>query len=128
MFGDVLHKRIKELSKTKDTTQQVMSSFWYCLRDIILEEIKNCDTDVKSDEAIRTYYNILKANEKYLPSSVKKKLPSNNQEKYRVCNRNLWSSNAWHPVGLENEIATTLVLNIDRKGYCRIYKGGKSVC
>lgn len=128
MFGDILHKRIKELSKTKYTSQKTMDSFWYCLRDIILEEIVNCDQNIESDEAIRTYYNILKANEKYLPSSVKKKLPSNNQEKYRVCNRNLWSSNAWHPIGLENEIATTLVLNTERKGYKRIYQGGKVVC
>ena len=128
MFGEVLRNRIEELSETTYTRKKDMSSFWYRLRDIALEEISHYSGEIDSGEAIETYYTILKANEQSLPDEAKEILPSNGQERYRVCNRNLWSSNSWHPIGLENTTTTTVTINDKRRGNKRIYKGGKSEC
>lgn len=126
MFGDVLKSRITELSDTQFSRRKDMSSFWFCLQDIIINEINNYNGKIDSNLAIEIYYNILKSNEHLLPDFAKCRL-NNGQERYRVCNRNLWSSNAWHATGLEgvSTITTTLSINIDRKGNKRTYLGRK---
>jgi hypothetical protein len=52
-------------------------------------------------------------------------LPSNKQKRYRVINRNLFSSNAFHADGLANHdyIEAYKEINADKKGERIVYKG-----
>ena len=61
------------------------------------------------------------------PPYFLEKLSSNHQERYRVINRNLWSSNAFHPNGLANqkEILAYKEINEDKKGERIVYQGVK---
>lgn len=95
MFGDVLRKKAYLLaSATIKKTGE--NAFWVILRDIAVEDIKACYPDkVDSVNAVPLYYSILKENERYIPAEFLEKMESNGQEKYRVKNRNMWTSNAF---------------------------------
>jgi len=124
-FGDVLRKKINLLSYA--TKKKVgHDAFWEILKRIAIEDILDIyPQKVDSDIAIPIYFEILQENEHLLPDYFCRILPSNGQERYRVINRNLFSSNAFHPDGLANhqDIEAYRELNEDKKGDKIIYKG-----
>lgn len=125
MFGDMLLKNIS-LLKNSDEKKTSNNSFWIILRRIAVLDILNVyPGKVDSDIAVPIYYKILKSCENYIPSYFKVKLKSNNQERYRVINRNLWTSNAFHPDGLANqrEIKAEKEINEAKKGDRIVYQG-----
>ncbi len=127
MFGDVLRKNIGRLSNASEKKSDV-DTFWIILRDIAVEDIKSVyPSRVDSDTAIGVYYEILNENEDKLPPYYVQKLPSNKQERYRVLNRNMWSSNAFHPDGLANQkgIDAYSEINESKKGERIVYSGRK---
>ncbi len=129
MFGDVLRKKAY-LLENSSTNKKAGNAFWIILRDIAKEDIIDCHPEeVDSDIAVGVYYDILKENEKYISDYYKTILPSNHQERYRVLNRNLFTSNAFHPDGLANQngIEAHYVYNEERKGKRIVYKGVKNV-
>lgn len=128
MFGDVLKKRLYELQKSS-LKKSDYNAFWRVLRNIAVEDIlKIAPLKVDSDIAIAIYYDILSKNEGILPATLRMKLNSNNQERFRVVNRNLWSSNAFHPEGIANQpgIKTLVKMNENRKGKKIIFWGEKN--
>ena len=128
MLGDVLKKRVSELKGTTDT-KGGPNPFWKKLRDIAREEIITlAPSKVDSNRIIPMYYKILSQNLDCLPEGMKKVLPSNKQERYRVAVRNLFSTNvnnARHPEGLANQpgIKAYQVYNSDRRGKKTVYQG-----
>lgn len=125
MLGDVLKKRVQELSRAS-SSKNGDDAFWVILRDIAREEIISLyPQKVDSDIIVPLYYEILKENAMYIPEEFREKLPSNNQEKFRVKNRNLFTSNAFHPDGLANQdgIIAYKEINPSKKGYRIIYQG-----
>lgn len=126
MFGDVLRSKVSLLADSS-VKKSDYNAFWVVLRDIAVEDINACYPEkVDSANAITIYYFILKNNEQYIPSDLIARLPSNGQERYRVINRNLWSSNAFHPDGLANQtgIVAERVFNCNRRGERIVYQGG----
>ena len=67
MIGDVLKKRIAELSNSSNNKRSP-NAFWIILRDIAKEEIINYGGKIDSDEIIPIYYDIMSENLKYIPS------------------------------------------------------------
>lgn len=104
-FGDCLKRNLLnnefmncEQKKTGST------AFWVKLRDIAVEDLKTCyPQKIDSDIAIKIYYSIFLENLEHLPDFICQILPSNGQERFRVANRNLFSSNAFHTDGLANQ-------------------------
>lgn len=128
MFGDVLRKKAYLLSSAS-TKKVGENAFWVILRNIAAEDIRACYPDkVDSANAVPLYYSILKENEQYIPSEFLETMESNGQEKYRVKNRNMWTSNAFHPDGLANQngIIAERILNENRKGDRIVYQGDGS--
>lgn len=126
MFGDVLRRDLWKL-KNVSTKKVGTNVFWIVLRDIAVEEIKSVyPKKVDSDTAIGVYYEILSQNEDKFPRYFSVKLKSNKQERYRVINRNMWSSNAFHPDGLANQDGITAYteINESKKGSRIVYLGG----
>lgn len=124
-FGDVLKKRIGELTNSSKN-KNASDAFWIILRDIAVEEINSIYPHrVDSNVAIPIYYDILSSNEEFLPAYFCEILPSNKQERYRVLNRNMWRSNAFHPEGLANQpyVNARIEVNTDRYGTCIVYQG-----
>lgn len=115
MIGDVLVKNIEKLSTV---TKKGKNKFWIILRDIAKEEIIEYGDKIDSDIIIDIYYSIMCEHLEYIPDYYKEKLPSNNQERFRVICRNLFSSNATNPDGLANQdgIKAYEVDNPRRKG------------
>ena len=124
-FGDVLRRNMHQLSTASENKCDA-NAFWIILRDIAVQEILEIyPSRVDSDIAIEVYYNILSDNAVLLPSYFKVKLRSNNQERFRVINRNMWTSNAFHTEGLANQPQVSAVkeINPDRKGEKIVYQG-----
>lgn len=125
MFGDVLREKVYTLSTTT-ASKGGSNTFWARLRDIAVEDIKSYyPNKVDSVNAIQIYFDILQHNEQYIPQELVEVLPSNGQERYRVQNRNMWSSNAFHPDGIANQpgIVATRELNETRRGERIVYQG-----
>ena len=104
-FGDCLKRRLKngDFLNCEDKKTSP-NAFWIVLRDTAVQDIHECyPQKIDSDIAIRLYYGILYDNMDYLPDFICSVLPSNKQERFRVVNRNLFSSNAFHPDGLANQ-------------------------
>jgi hypothetical protein len=123
-FGDVLRKKIHLLSFASESKFGT-NAFWEILKRIAVEDIYEIyPQKVDSDIAIPIYFEILQENESLLPVYFCQKLPSNHQERYRVINRNLFSSNAFHPDGLANQegILAHKEINVDKKGYRIVYQ------
>lgn len=126
MIGDILKKRIYELSNATDGSDTKGGlKLWQILRDIAFEEIKNIAPDrVSSSDIIPIYYRIVLENVDVLPNYCRETLPSNKQERFRVAIRNMLVTNAFHPDGLANAagIKAIRVVNSDRRGSRIIYK------
>jgi len=126
-FGDVLKRNIHNLSEASEGKND-SNAFWIILRDIAVMEIMAIyPQKVDSDIAVDVYYNILSENSLSLPPYFKQKLKSNKQERFRVINRNMWTSNAFHAEGLANQpsIKAYKELNPYRKGEKIVYQGIK---
>ena len=126
-FGDVLKKRIRELSDAS-VNKKSDDTFWIKLRDIAVEEINMIYPDeIDSSIAVEIYYEILNDNVDFLPEYYREKLKSNNQERFRVVNRNMWTSNAYHADGLANQkyVHSKKLINSNRVGRKIIYLGDK---
>lgn len=126
-FGDYLREHIYLL---QDASVKKVGSdaFWEILKRIAVQEILRVfPMRVDSDTAVPIYYEILSENEDQFPPYFSEKLSSNNQERYRVINRNLWTSNAFHPDGLANqkEISAYKEINENKKGERIVYQGVK---
>lgn len=125
MFGDILKKNIDRLSSCSSKKND-SNAFWIVLRNIAVDEIKALKPQrIDSDIAIAIYYQILLENLDKIPEYYKQKLKSNNQDRFRVVNRNLWSSNAFNFDGLANQngIQAYTELNESKKGSRIIFKG-----
>ena len=61
----------------------------------------------------------------FIPPYFRERLRSNHQERFRVINRNMWTSNAFHPDGLANQpqINAYKEINPERKGEKIVYQG-----
>ncbi len=123
MLGDVLKREISKL-QFASTKKSDKNAFWILLRDIAVQEIIELGEPIDSDVIIPIYYEILCDNERFIPDFFKEINPSNGQTKYRVANRNLFSSNAFHPDGLANQngISAFKEINESKKGYRIVYK------
>lgn len=102
MLGDVLKR---EMWRLENATAKKGGSdaFWVILRNIAVEEIIEHNDFIDSDTIIPLYYQIMCENINKIPAYFTKKIPSNNQERFRVIIRNLFSSNAFNPDGLANQ-------------------------
>lgn len=103
MLGDVLKRNLNKL-KYASTKKVGNDAFWVILREIAVEEIIEHGGPIDSDTIIPLYYDILCNNLSYIPQHFQEILPSNKQERFRVIIRNLFSSNAFHPDGLANQV------------------------
>ncbi len=124
-FGDVLKANIWKL-KNASENKLAIDAFWIILRDIAVKEILSIHpSKVDSDIAIGIYYDILCDNLNFIPVYFQEKLHSNKQERFRVINRNVWSSNAFHTDGLANQpkIHAYKEINPNKKGERIIYQG-----
>lgn len=124
-FGDVLRKKVYKLSEASKNKMSP-NAFWIILRDIAKEDIiKLYPSSVDSDTAVPIYYQILLENSEMIPEYYKEKLASNNQERFRVINRNMFTSNAFHPDGLANQngIVAHKEINESKKGERIVYQG-----
>ena len=125
MLGEVLKSRLGELSEAS-TNKLGEDAFWLILRDIARDEILALyPKKVDSDTIVPVYYEILSSHLDYIPDYFKEKLDSNNQERFRVINRNLFTSNAFHSDGLANQegIIAYKELNESKKGERIVYQG-----
>ena len=116
-FGDCLKKKLKDgdFLKCSDKKND-KNAFWIILRNSAVEDLKQCcPQKIDSDVATRIYYHILVDNLDCLPHFICDILPSNNQERFRVVNRNLFSSNAFHPDGLANQKGVYAIKNNNEK-------------
>lgn len=124
-FGDYLRNNIELLSKAS-TKKNGPNAFWEILKGIAIKDILSIyPHKIDSDVAVPIYFEILQENEQFFDPYFSKKLKSNNQKRYRVINRNLWTSNAFHPDGLANqkEIKAYKEINEGKKGERIIYQG-----
>lgn len=125
MLGEILKSRLAELSMGS-TNKMAKDAFWIILRNIAKDEIINLyPRKVDSDTIIPVYYEILSSNLDYIPDFFQEKLESNGQERFRVINRNLFTSNAFHPDGLANQegIIAYKEINEGKKGERIVYQG-----
>lgn len=125
MFGDFLKKHIDWLSDASEK-KTGSNAFWEILKRIAVKDILSLyPASIDSDIAVPIYYEILKENSHLLPDYFSEKLESNGQERFRVINRNLWTSNAFHPDGLANqkEIEAYKATNESKKGERIVFRG-----
>lgn len=124
-FGDVLKRNLHQLENASEN-KLAKDAFWMILRDIAVQEILAIyPSKVDSDIAVEVYYKILSENVSFIPLYFRVTLRSNRQERFRVINRNMWTSNAFHPDGLANQsqISAYKEINPDRKGEKIVYQG-----
>ena len=122
MLGDILKRDIHKLSCAKKRNGD--NTFWIILRNIAVEEIMEYGDCIDSDTIIPIYYEIMRENIECIPLYYRKKLPSNQQERFRIVLRNLFSSNAFHCNGLANQegIIAYREVNERKKGKRIVYK------
>lgn len=125
MLGDVLKREIHNL-QFSSAKKVGPDAFWIILRNIAVEEIIEYGDPIDSDTIIPLYYEIMSQSLNFIPEYFQKVLPSNNQERYRVIIRNLFSSNAFHPNGLANQegINAYREINEFKKGDRIVYQKG----
>lgn len=125
MLGDVLKREIHNLQYSS-SKKVGPNAFWIILRNIAVEEIIEYGDPIDSDTIIPLYYEIMSQNLKFIPEYFQEVLPSNNQERYRVIIRNLFSSNAFHTDGLANQegINAYREINEFKKGDRIVYQKG----
>ncbi len=119
-FGDCLKQKLQSGDFLKCENKKFSKmAFWVVLRDVAVEDLKACAPQkIDSDRAVSIYYDILDENMDFLPDFICDVVPSNGQAKFRVANRNLFTSNAFHPDGLGNQkgVCAEKVYNEGRKG------------
>ena len=123
-FGDYLKNNVT-LLKYAGEKKTGENAFVEILKKIAVEEIsRHYPNKVDSGNAVPIYYEILRQNEEVFPQFFREKL-GKGEERYRVINRNMWTSNAFHTDGLANQakIQAYKVMNKDRKGYSIVYQG-----
>lgn len=125
MLGDVLKREIHNLQYSS-SKKVGPDAFWIILRNIAVEEIIEYGDPIDSDTIIPVYYEIMSQNLNFIPEYFQEVLLSNNQERYRVIIRNLFSSNAFHPDGLANQegINAYREINEFKKGDRIVYQKG----
>ena len=125
MLGDVLKREIHNLQYSS-SKKVGTDAFWIILRNIAVKEIIEYGGPIDSDTIIPLYYEIMCQNLNFIPEYFQEVLPSNNQERYRVIIRNLFSSNAFHPDGLANQkgIYAYKEINEFKKGDRIVYQKG----
>lgn len=123
MLGDVLKRRVSSLKNTT-AKRTGTDAFWIVLRDIARDEIVESKYPVDSDIIIPIYYDILCENLEYIPDHFKETLPSNNQRRFWVTIRNIFSSNSFHTAGLANQpgIIAYKEINEHKKGERVVYR------
>jgi hypothetical protein len=124
-FGDYLRQHLYLLNDAS-TKKVGTDAFWEILKRIAVAEILSIyPNKVDSDTAVPIYYDILSSNIDEFPSYFSETLMSNGQERFRVINRNLFTSNAFHPDGLANqkEINAYKEINESKKGERIVYQG-----
>ena len=126
MLGDVLKKRLSDLSEA-ESKKSSKKALWMIIRDIAADEIRELGEPVDSDILVPVYYNIIKENEHYLPDYYRERLQCNNQERYRVIIRNVFTSNAFNPDGLANQkgILARKEINERKKGERIVFERGE---
>ncbi len=122
MLGDVLKREIWRLRYASEK-KVGNDAFWIILRNIAVDEIIEYGDYIDSDTIIPIYYEIMCENIEDIPLYFRERLPSNNQERFRVIIRNLFSSNAFHPDGLANQdgIYAYKEVNESKKGERIVY-------
>ncbi len=123
MLGDILKRNIWKLGYASEK-KVGDGAFWVILRDIAVKEIIEYGDFIDSDTIIPIYYEIMCENIEHIPLYFRERLPSNNQERFRVIIRNLFSSNAFHPDGLANQegIYAYKEVNESKKGERIVYR------
>ena len=123
MLGDVLKREIWRLRYASEK-KVGDDAFWIILRNIAVDEIIEYGDYIDSDTIIPIYYEIMCENIEHIPLYFRERLPSNNQERFRVIIRNLFSSNAFHPDGLANQegICAYKEVNESKKGERIVYR------
>lgn len=110
MFGDILKKNLYKLKEANK------KNFYKILIDLACEDLKKHKQPVSSDVGTKIYYKILKENKHYILNYFHEKL-KNGQERFRVINRNIWSSNSKNKNGLTNRKN----IHSEKKGKTLIY-------
>lgn len=123
MLGDVLKREMWRLRYASEK-KVGDDAFWIILRNIAVDEIIEYGDYIDSDTIIPIYYEIMCENIEHIPLYFRERLPSNNQERFRVIIRNLFSSNAFHPDGLANQegIYAYKEVNESKKGERIVYR------
>lgn len=123
MLGDVLKNNI-DILKTATNKKVGKNAFWVLLRDIAKEEIIEYGDLIDSDTIIPLYYEILSKNLSCIPKYYQEIIKSNNQQRYRIIIRNIFSSNAFNPNGLANQegIIAFKEINENKKGERIVFK------
>lgn len=123
MLGDVLKREMWRLRYASEK-KVGDDAFWVILRNIAVNEIIEYGDYIDSDTIIPIYYEIMCENIEHIPLYFRERLPSNNQERFRVIIRNLFSSNAFHPDGLANQegIYAYKEVNESKKGERIVYR------
>ena len=123
MLGDILKREIWRLRYASEK-KVGDDAFWIILRNIAVDEIIEYGDYIDSDTIIPIYYEIMRENIEHIPLYFRERLPSNNQERFRVIIRNLFSSNAFHPDGLANQegIYAYKEVNESKKGERIVYR------
>ena len=123
MLGDVLKREMWRLRYASEK-KVGDDAFWIILRNIAVDEIIEYGDYIDSDTIIPIYYEIICENIEHIPHYFRERLPSNNQERFRVIIRNLFSSNAFHPDGLANQegIYAYKEVNESKKGERIVYR------
>lgn len=108
MFDGEFLKSLFNNPYIKDSIKNTGKDFYIFLKecficDLILNYNKtNANHIYWSNEIIPIYYEILKENETFLPEETLEINDSTQQKKYRIINRNIFSSNSDNKNGLQN--------------------------
>ena len=125
-FGDCLIDKLKKgVFLNCDGKKTSKNAFWIVLRDCAAEDILACaPNEVDSHIAVSAYYAIMIKYIDYLPDFICEIIPSNGQERFRIVNRNIFTSNAFNPDGLANHPGITAykIMNESRRGSKIVFK------
>ena len=128
MFRGLFLKKILADPNYEDKIKDINKDFYkfvieVFICDLIYEyNITLKNQEVISNDVIPLYFDILKNNEGKLNEQLTKELKSNNQKRYRVIIRNIFTSNSENTEGLQNrvELAASRTSNPTRKNQISI--------
>lgn len=125
MIGDVLKKNLDKVQNSIDA-RRGHNAFCEVIKRIAIEEINALYPEkVDSDVIVEIYYKILLENIECVPISMRNLSSSNDQYRFRISVRNIFTSNASHANGLANcpYLKVVKIVNEDRKGRRYSYQG-----